>query len=134
MPTAPADFNNNIILPQGDLNAIGWRGAIERDDAAALLKGMPVGTFLTRWSTRNRCYVVSYVKVDNPNSNNNNNIRHVGYIEPCDGLSTVRKADGSNMEEKSLHENVGVLQGGNVISNPYSTNDGELMYDYPDAT
>lgn len=44
---------------------IGWQSEISRENAESLLSGAPLGTFLTRYSSRAGSYVISYVDKGN---------------------------------------------------------------------
>jgi hypothetical protein len=118
----PTDDQDSILIPEGDLQIIGWCGAMEREVAVNLLRGLPQGTFLTRWSTKENCYVITYLNMNNTNNNNMGYIRNIGYIEPCHGGISVRQSDGSNKLYSSLHEYIRILQDGNILTIPYRTN------------
>lgn len=67
-------------------NVIGWHGEIGRPETEAILSGLPVGTFLTRYSTHAKSYIISHVLPDKT-------IQHIANItkEQQDRVKVVMK-------------------------------------------
>eukprot|EP01118_Nematostelium_gracile_P015667 TRINITY_DN6318_c0_g1_i4.p1 TRINITY_DN6318_c0_g1~~TRINITY_DN6318_c0_g1_i4.p1 ORF type:complete len:592 (+),score=163.12 TRINITY_DN6318_c0_g1_i4:150-1925(+) len=59
MPTSPTP-KSGVPVPNGNVASIGWVGEWERKECEAKLKGMPVGTFMLRWSQNTTSYVLTY--------------------------------------------------------------------------
>jgi len=88
-----------FTIERGFQMETGFLGNLERSDAESRLKDAPAKTFLTRWSTRNKSYVLSFVDSEKPRI-----IKHIASIIPTsDDRLKVITAEGiehySNLRE-----------------------------------
>jgi len=95
-------ISGNAPLPPGNLYAIGWCGEISRDDAVKLLQKYPKGCFLVRWSSKQKCFVVSYNAV--------NGVKHIDSIWLKDNHIEVLRADNSRPVYKTMEEYISTLR------------------------
>jgi hypothetical protein len=87
------------------ITQIAWRGEYSREQSEVELAKTPKGTFLTRWSTSSKSYVVSHSLGDGVH------VGHVAYIFPNnDGSVTVERNDGLKSLYPSLFEYVEKLK------------------------
>jgi hypothetical protein len=95
---------------------IGWVGDLSREHCEKLLKELPFGTFLTRWSSGSQSYVVSYSL--GPNSPSSQ-VAHIAFIKPIgNGRIVVEREDGGKKEYDTLSDYVYVIQKSGIITNP----------------
>lgn len=86
-----------ILGSQANQYLIGWVGVAEREEAEAKLKGKAEGTFLTRYSPKRKCFVVSFIK----KSSDLNDFGHISGPQwhPQRGMLIILSKDGEISEE-----------------------------------
>lgn len=102
MPTIPV-VNVGVPSPPGDLVAIGWCGEISREDAIKKLQSYPRGAFLVRWSSKQKCFVVSY---NSPVGT----VKHIDSIWLKDNRVEVLRADNSRPIFNTMLEYISTLR------------------------
>jgi len=108
----PSDFV--IPVPPGDLNEIAWCGDISRKMAETRLEKEEIGTFLTRWSERQKSFVVSFKATPTL-------IRHIDSIWLNDNVIVAMRRDNTRKNFSSMLEYIRTLQKYEQISRPLSS-------------
>jgi len=70
------------LASQSDFKEVGWYGSKSREETEDILQGTPQGTYLVRWSEKQKCYVLSY--------KDGTKYGHISGLLPLDNLFVVQ--------------------------------------------
>jgi len=126
---ATATSGGMVVPPRHMIPLVGWVGNISRVASEEKLKNYPQGTFLLRWSTTTKSYVLSFVtkSVD---------VQHIAYIIPGNGGQiSIVKEDKTVLEFPDLLAYLKELRSKNIISDPINLNSSQpANLDYINAS
>jgi hypothetical protein len=99
------------LIPPDHYKKIGWYGTINRPEAVKILDTCPIGTFLVRYSSHAKGYVLSY--------RGQKQVEHIADIKQgADGEISVVKIDGGLRKFPNLLEYVKAMQEQKLITQP----------------
>lgn len=85
----------HISYSDSDFEGISFQGPLRRGDAEKMLKDSPPLTFLTRWSERERSFIISYKREDS-------SFGHINGLQPVGSRIVIQGAKEPNDTFESL--------------------------------
>jgi len=116
-----ASNSGNIPIPLADLDQVAWYGDIQRAEVQEKLENENIGTFLTRWSERQKSFVVSF-------KHSPGVIKHIDSIKPFGTKIIAIRKDNTEKVYDSFGEYIRSLQKSEQIANPLRKEGGDYEY------